>query len=143
MIHSGRGPNGPPPIEFFDPRDHSRMPRRVLPVVLLILLFAGTAAPFGAAAQDEPSTEERVKSPDAVVYVDGLACPFCAYGLEKKLGTLDAIDAMEVQVEQSRILVAFREGRRATEEDLRRAVEEAGFSARTIEFPEDNPEHSR
>ena len=33
---------------------------------------------------------EDVKNPDVIVYVDGLACPFCAYGIEKKLNDLDA-----------------------------------------------------
>ena len=26
------------------------------------------------------------------LYVDGLACPFCAYGVEKKVGGLDGVD---------------------------------------------------
>ena len=38
-------------------------------------------------AQEEAS--EDVKNPDTIVYVDGLACLFCAYGIEKKLDDLD------------------------------------------------------
>lgn len=107
---------------------------------LFVVLFAVGAFALPVQAQDSPaSSQEEIQSPDATIYVDGLACPFCAYGLEKKLDDLDAIEAMEVQVEESRILVAFREGERATEDELHQAVEDAGFSARKIEFPNEEP----
>ena len=97
------------------------------------LLFVGLPV---VQAQPEGDT---VTDPDATVYVDGLACPFCAYGLEKKLDALDPIYSLEVQVEESRILVTFREEARVSEEELRQAVEDAGFSARKIEFSEEEP----
>ncbi|MEF8795235.1 MAG: heavy-metal-associated domain-containing protein [Salinivenus sp.] len=107
-------------------RDHPRF-LFLLGIVLLI----------GVPVAQGQSEEGTVDAPDAVVHVDGLACPFCAYGLEKKLNDLDGIESMEVQVEESRILVAFQKGQRASEEDLRTAVEDAGFSAREIEFPKE------
>lgn len=103
---------------------------------LLLLSLAGLGV---GTAHAQTEQEDDVSSPDVTVYVDGLACPFCAYGLEKKLDDLDAIRAMEVQVEKSRILVAFRKGRRASEDELRRAVKKAGFTVRKITFAAESP----
>lgn len=111
------------------------MTHPLLRLVLVALVVGAVAALPGRAHP----TSDSLSSPDATVYVDGLACPFCAYGLEKKLDQLDAIRAMEVQVERSRILVAFREGQRASETALRRAVEKAGFAARKITFAGEAP----
>lgn len=109
------------------------------PVLVLagFLLFAVVGPPL-TQAQDEI----EVEIPDATVYVDGLACPFCAYGLEKKLKNLDAIQRMEVQIEKSRVLLAFKEGQSLTKEEIRKAVKKAGFTARKIEFPEGEPTES-
>ena len=90
-----------------------------------------------AALAPPMQAQDTVQNPDAEVYVDGLACPFCAYGLEKKLKTLDAIRAMEVQIEEGRVLLAFKEGKTLTEDEIQQAVEKAGFTARKIEFADD------
>lgn len=108
--------------------------RSVSPLLFVILL-AGGAFPSSGQAQDISSDSAQVTSPDAAVYVDGLGCPFCAYGLEKKLKPLGAVEAMEVQLEKGRVLLAFREGESLTEDEIQEAVENAGFTARKIEFP--------
>ncbi len=33
------------------------------------------------------------------LYVDGLACPFCAYGVEKKVGGLTGVETVEIDIE--------------------------------------------
>ncbi len=100
-------------------------------VLLGVVLLIGVPV---AQAQSEEST---VETPDATVYVDGLACPFCAYGIEKKLDDLDAIQKMEVQLEEGRVLLSFREGQFAAKDEIRTAVENAGFTARKITFADE------
>lgn len=39
--------------------------------------------------------------------VDGLACPFCAYGIEKKLGAIEGVVKLDVDIQQGRVLVAM------------------------------------
>lgn len=103
---------------------------------LFVALLATAALAPRAQAQD------KIETPDAEVYVDGLACPFCAYGLEKKLKTLVAIQNMEVQLEKGRVLLAFKEGQSLTKEEIRTAVKKAGFTARKIEFSNESPSAS-
>lgn len=97
-------------------------------LALLLFLAAAGLAGTPVLAQDEIAT------PDAIVYVDGLACPFCAYGIEKKLKNLDAIQQLEVQLEKGRVLLKFREGQTLTKKAIQQAVKKAGFTARKIEF---------
>ncbi|WP_103028574.1 heavy-metal-associated domain-containing protein [Salinibacter altiplanensis] len=95
-----------------------------------LLVLGGLAPPTHA--QDK--AQKKVESPDATVYVDGLACPFCAYGLEKKMKKLGGIQKMEVQLEKGRVLLAFKKDQALTKKQIRKAVTDAGFTARKVEF---------
>lgn len=106
---------------------------------LFVVLLLVATGPSPTVAQDRQETESTVGSPDAIVYVDGMACPFCAYGIEKKLKNLDAVQEMEVQLEEGRVLLAFEEGQSLTKEDIQGAVKNAGFTARKIEFAGASP----
>lgn len=69
---------------------------------------------------------------DVVLRVDGLVCPFCAYGVEKKLLGVPAVSRMDILLEEGRVILRLREGERLDWEALRRAVDEAGFTLRKI-----------
>jgi len=60
--------------------------------------------------------------------VDGLACPFCAYGIEKKLSAVDGVKEIETDVKSGRVVVTMQEGKELTEKRARAAVKDAGFS---------------
>lgn len=66
-----------------------------------------------------------------VLGVDGLACPFCAYGIEKRLNKIDSVTDVQVDVGESVVHVTLQEGRTLTEKQADRAVEEAGFTLRS------------
>ncbi|MCZ6860405.1 MAG: heavy-metal-associated domain-containing protein [Alphaproteobacteria bacterium] len=87
-----------------------------LPTVILglALLFASIAA------QAKPLTYELA--------VDGLACPFCAYGIEKKLGAISGVKQLTVDIARGVVRVVMAEGARLKERSARKAVEAAGFS---------------
>ncbi len=40
--------------------------------------------------------------------VDGLACPFCAYGIEKKLKALDGVVRLETNIKDGTVLVIMK-----------------------------------
>lgn len=62
--------------------------------------------------------------------VDGLACPFCAYGIEKKLSRTAGVESVEVDLERGLVLVKAKEGARLTERQMRRLIEDTGFTLR-------------
>jgi len=60
--------------------------------------------------------------------VNGLACPFCAYGIEKQLTSIEGVKGIEVDINEGRVVVTTAEGARFDEEAARRAVKDAGFT---------------
>ena len=72
------------------------------------------------------------------IEVDGLSCPFCAYGLEKKLMELKGVESIDIDLEAG--LVILETTIALEENDLRRAVEEAGFTPRAIRFVPASPD---
>jgi periplasmic mercuric ion binding protein len=64
--------------------------------------------------------------------VDGLACPFCVYGIEKQLDKLDGIERMETDLQDGKIVLEMGEGATLNEESVRDAVTRAGFTLRSF-----------
>jgi len=64
--------------------------------------------------------------------VDGLACPFCAYGIEKKLSAIEGVEGIETDIKSGQVVVTLAEGRTLSEEVARQAVKDAGFTLRSL-----------
>lgn len=62
------------------------------------------------------------------IHVDGLACPFCAYGLEKRLKKVDGVKEIEADIGAGTITVTMAEGKTLGKEQARKAVKKAGFT---------------
>ena len=62
------------------------------------------------------------------VQVDGLSCPFCAYGLEKKLKKVDNVASLEIQVNEGRAVLTPEPGTSLDLADLEQAVRDGGFT---------------
>lgn len=62
--------------------------------------------------------------------VDGLACPFCAFGIEKRLTAVRGVDKIEIELKSGTVRVTMKEGATLDEATARKAVEDAGFSLR-------------
>ncbi len=60
--------------------------------------------------------------------VDGLACSFCAYGVEKTLSAIEGVESVETDVKSGQVLVTLAEGKTLSEEVARQAVKDAGFT---------------
>jgi len=71
--------------------------------------------------------------PSYRIEVAGLACPFCAYGIEKKLLALDGVETVETELKDGVVVVAMREGAALDEATAKQAVEAAGFTLEAFE----------
>jgi len=65
--------------------------------------------------------------------VDGLACPFCAYGIEKQLSKLEGVARVDVDIEKGGVTVRLNEGATLDEAAAKAAVKRAGFTLRAFE----------
>ena len=68
------------------------------------------------------------------IRVDGLACPFCAYGLEKKLKKVDGATNLQIEFEEGIVSLEVPKDKKPTEESLKKVVTDAGFTPREIKF---------
>ena len=84
--------------------------------------------PHHAAAQaGQPFGMLEVK-----VQVDGLSCPFCAYGLEKKLRQVDNVASLEIQVSEGRAVLNPKPGTSLDLAAVEEAVRDGGFTPRSL-----------
>jgi copper chaperone CopZ len=104
--------------------------RTILFITLLSSLFV-----FNATAQSQE--EDRELKGIIKVQVDGLTCPFCAYGLEKKLKKMENVIKIEINVEDAFALLTIKEGKLVSENLIRKNVKLAGFTAREIKEVKD------
>jgi len=64
--------------------------------------------------------------------VDGLACPYCAYGIEKKLSAIDGVQNLDVDLENGLVSVDVSDGVVLSEADMRQLFNDAGFTYRSM-----------
>ncbi len=62
------------------------------------------------------------------VQVDGLSCPFCAYGLEKKLRKVGNVASLEIQVSKGRAVLTPEQGTSLDLAAVEQAVRDGGFT---------------
>ena len=99
----------------------------------LLMLF-GLFTMMALAPQARAQENKLIEEPDIIIDVGGLACPFCAYGIEKRLKKIDGIDKLSVLLEEGKVQLKLKEGFTVSEERRQKAVADAGFEAKRIVF---------
>ena len=64
--------------------------------------------------------------------VFGMTCPFCGFGIEKKLRAVPGVSEVTIFLDDGRIQLAFSPGNDAVPDDIEGAVEKAGFKLSTL-----------
>lgn len=64
--------------------------------------------------------------------VDGLACPFCAYGIEKKLHAIEGVKSVQTDIKSGSVYVEMRGGAKLEENSAKQAVDAAGFRLKSL-----------
>ena len=78
------------------------------------------------------STTPFAASPQYNLRVDGIACPFCAYGIEKKLLQTKGVASVTFDLEKGLVVVKVKEGVILSEAQLEQLVSDAGFTLRSM-----------
>ena len=69
---------------------------------------------------------------ELTVEVDGLICPFCSYGLEKRLSKIDEIDSVSVDLARGLAAIAVMPGQVPDFHEVRETVLDSGFTPRNF-----------
>jgi copper chaperone CopZ len=64
--------------------------------------------------------------------VDGLACPFCAYGIEKKFIKTTGVNSVDINLVKGLVVVKTAEGKTFSIEKLKTIINDAGFTMRSV-----------
>ncbi len=83
-----------------------------------VIVFAGTIQAWAAGVHS--------------FKVDGLACPFCSYGVEKQLKAIPGVRGVKISIKTSTVTVTMKNGAELTKAQASRAVKNAGFSMRNF-----------
>ncbi len=96
--------------------------------ILRLLLITGllTFAPIASVSAQEANAQS------ATLRVDGLSCPFCAYGLEKHLKQLAGVEGVDIDMKSGKAIVHLKTNAQVNDTALKEAVKKAGFTARGI-----------
>ncbi|MBI4539172.1 MAG: heavy-metal-associated domain-containing protein [Gemmatimonadetes bacterium] len=102
-------------------------------VLGLLLGTAAVAAPVDVHEAGEPAPRVPAAAPERIeLRVTGLSCPLCAYGLEKKLKKLEAVERVSVELKTGLVVLDLGDGAQLSDERLRAVVQEAGFAVTGI-----------
>jgi len=69
--------------------------------------------------------------------VDGLACPYCAYGIEKKLKKTKGVEQIDIDLDKGVVRVKVAEGITLTEPQMAKLVKDSGFTLRAFSQSEE------
>ena len=108
-------------------------------VAALGVAFGLPGAMQGQQRSEEPTTLEVLAADEVLtgasvrLKVNGMVCPFCAYGLEKRLQEIASIDAVLIRISDGLVQIRTKEDQELTDEVLTDAVKKSGFSLIEIE----------
>jgi len=64
--------------------------------------------------------------------VDGLACPFCAYGIEKAFIKTAGVKSVDIDLKNGLVIVKTDEGKTFTEDKLKAIINDTGFTMKSM-----------
>jgi mercuric ion binding protein len=108
------------------------MKKFILNSAHILAVFFVAIAVLHQTAYAGDDSKKVFKGEKVAISVDGLACPFCAYGLEKKLESMQGVDSIEIKLDDSKVFLYLKKDAEVTKAVIRKKVEEAGFTAREI-----------
>lgn len=97
------------------------------------LLLACSAGPEPAAQNDAPATP--LPGSTATLQVQGLSCPLCASNVDKQLLKVAGVEKVDVDLGAGIVKVAFDASAAPSAADLRKAVEDSGYTLTSVTTP--------
>lgn len=90
-------------------------------LIITLSIFAFALSSNSLSAQSERDQVE--------VQVDGLGCPFCAYGLEKKFKEFKGIKDVKIEMETGQFYFTYPSEKKMSLEQVESQVDKAGYTA--------------
>lgn len=94
-----------------------------------LLIMLSFAVGLSVQAQKKKGKKNKEGKVDKFsVQVDGLGCPFCAYGLEKKMQEMDGVKKFKIEMESGLTSFTFPADKKLSLEEVKAQVDKAGYT---------------
>ena len=103
------------------------MRNKIIFSILVGTLFFST----NLLSQQDTSAIERVY---IKIEIKGLACPYCAFGMEKELLKVAGVEHVDIELKKGLAFISTPISQKPLKNDLKKTIEDAGFTAGEIEF---------
>lgn len=84
------------------------------------------------------AAENTVAPHSYKIVVDGLACPFCAYGIEKQINEIKGVQNIQTDIATETVTVTMAPGATLSKDAAAKAVKDAGFTLHEFEDVQSN-----
>ncbi len=95
------------------------------------LLFLSLFFLFTASINAQIKEEKRIY---VKIEIMGLACPFCAFGMEKELKKVAGVDDVEIELKAGLAYISTPLNQQPTKGRLEKIITDAGFTVGKIEY---------
>lgn len=105
---------------------------------IIVLLILMSVFNVNSQSKTETKTQDRKISLEKnliKVRVDGLSCPFCAYGLEKKFIKNESVENLKIDFDKGLVTFSLKKGKSIDEKTIKKIVKDAGFTPKEVIFP--------
>lgn len=97
-----------------------------------ILLFLFTAylifSTSTVAQSQEKQDDQEYYSGKIKIRIDGIACPFCSLGLEKKLKDMEGVEKVEINIEDAYAVLFLEKDTKISRKQIFDRITKAGFT---------------
>ena len=69
---------------------------------------------------------------DIEVLVKGMVCSFCVQGVEKKFGGEEAVEKVEVKLDESKVLLWIKDDQNLSDDTINGLIKDAGYNVESI-----------
>ena len=79
------------------------------------------------------SVQASAQTKSAILTASGLTCSMCSKSIYKALVKIPYVQSVEADVEKSSFSITFKEGSKVSFDDVKKAVQDAGFSVASLQ----------
>tara|TARA_B100001971_G_scaffold201911_1_gene215122 strand:- start:523 stop:825 length:303 start_codon:yes stop_codon:yes gene_type:complete len=72
-------------------------------------------------------------SQSVTVHVNGLVCDFCATAIEKVFGKQDAVEGVQVDLNEKIVSIDIKDDHQMSDEEITKLVMDSGYNVESIE----------
>ena len=100
-------------------------------ILSLFILVLSLSFSSEANAQSKQSDEKRIY---IKIEIKGLACPYCAFGMEKELKEISGVEQVDIELKAGLAYISTPIEQKPTKEKIGRVITDAGFTVGKIEY---------